>query len=162
MEVTAFSSFLILIDELGQRVKRFVYVPSNLVDKITSPDFISFILDNRNCVFIIEDCENLVVTRNNTRSSAVADMLNMSDGLLADALKIKFICTFNTDEKNIDSALLRPGRCRMKYNFEKLKKDRAINVANKFGLDIPDKDISLAELFAGENKFIEERKKIGF
>jgi SpoVK/Ycf46/Vps4 family AAA+-type ATPase len=142
--------------------KKFVYVPSNLVNDITSPQFLSFLMGNRNCVFVIEDCENLVVTKNNTRSSAVADMLNMSDGLLADALNIKFICTFNTNEKNIDNALLRPGRCRMKYDFGKLKKERAIEAAKKLGLKEPDKDISLAELFSGENKFVEEKKKIGF
>ncbi len=150
-----------LVKEL-KRNKRFVYVPSNLVDDITSPNFISFILENKNCVFIIEDCENLVVTKNNTRSSAVADMLNMTDGILADALKIKFICTFNTNEKNIDEALLRPGRCRMRYDFGKLKKDKAVKAAEKLGLKVPEKDISLAELFAGENKFIEEKRKIGF
>lgn len=142
--------------------KKFVYVPSNLVDDLTSPNFISFILGNKNCVFVIEDCENLVVTRNNMRTSAVADMLNMTDGILADALKIKFICTFNTNEKNIDEALLRPGRCRMRYDFGKLKKERAVKAAEKLGLKIPDKDISLAELFAGGNKFVEEKKKIGF
>lgn len=150
-----------LVKELKKN-KRFVYVPSNLVDDITSPNFISFILENKNCVFIIEDCENLVVTKNNTRTSAVADMLNMTDGILADALKIKFICTFNTNEKNIDEALLRPGRCRMRYDFAKLKKDKAVKAAEKLGLKTPDKDISLAELFAGENKFVEERRKIGF
>lgn len=150
-----------LIKQL-RRNKKFVYVPSNLVDDITSPNFVSFVMDNKNCVFIIEDCENLVVTKNNTRSSAVADMLNMTDGILADALKIKFICTFNTNEKNIDEALLRPGRCRMKYDFKKLDKDRAVKAAEKYNLKKPDKDISLAELFAGENKYIEEKRKIGF
>ncbi len=142
--------------------KKFVYIPSNLVNELTNPQFMSFIMDNKNCVFVIEDCENLVVTKNNIRSSTVADMLNMTDGILADALKIKIICTFNTAEKNIDEALLRPGRCRMKYNFTKLKKDRAIKAAKKFGLQEPDKDISLAELFSGENKYVEEKKKIGF
>lgn len=150
-----------LIKQL-KKEKKFVYVPSNLVDEITRPKFVSFIMDTKNVVFIIEDCENLVVTKNNTRSSAVADMLNMTDGILSDALKIKFICTFNTNERNIDEALLRPGRCRMKYDFGKLKKERAVKAAEKLGLKIPDKDISLAELFAGENKYVEQRKKIGF
>ena len=150
-----------LIKQL-MKSKKFVYIPSNLVNELTNPQFMSFIMDNKNCVFVIEDCENLVVTKNNIRSSTVADMLNMTDGILADALKIKIICTFNTAEKNIDEALLRPGRCRMKYDFTKLKKDRAIKVAKKLGLQEPDKDISLAELFSGENKYVEEKKKIGF
>ena len=107
------------------------------MNELTNPQFMSFITNNKNCVFVIEDCENLVVTKNNIRSSTVADMLNMTDGILADALKIKIICTFNTAEKNIDEALLRPGRCRMKYDFTKLKKDRAIKVAKKLGLQEP-------------------------
>ena len=150
-----------LIKQL-RKIRKFIYIPSNLVNEITSPTFISFIMDNKNCVFVIEDCENLVVTKNNTRSSAVADMLNMTDGILADALNIKIICTFNTPENNIDEALLRPGRCRMKYDFTKLKKERAIKVAKKLGLKEPDKDISLAELFSGENKYVKEKTKIGF
>jgi hypothetical protein len=150
-----------LIKQL-KRSKRFIYVPSNLVSDITSPNFISFIMDNKNSVFVIEDCENLVVTRNETRSSAVADMLNMTDGILADALEIKFICTFNTPEKNIDEALLRPGRCRMKYDFGKLEKSRAVEAARRLGLEEPDKDITLAEMFSGKNGFIKEKKKIGF
>lgn len=150
-----------LIKQL-MKSKKFVYIPSNLVNEITSPQFMSFIMDNKNCVFVIEDCENLVVEKNGTRNSTVADMLNMTDGILADAFKIKIICTFNTAEKNIDEALLRPGRCRMKYDFTKLKKDRAIKAAKKLGLKEPNKDISLAELFSGENKYIEEKKKIGF
>lgn len=150
-----------LIKQL-RKVKKFVYIPSNLVNDITNPQFISFIMDNKNCVFVVEDCENLVVNKGDKRSSAVADMLNMTDGILADALKIKFICTFNTQEKNIDEALLRPGRCRMRYNFGKLKEERANKVAKKLGLKEPNKDISLAELFAGGNQFIEEKKKIGF
>lgn len=150
-----------LIKQL-RKVKKFVYIPSNLVNDITNPQFISFIMDNKNCVFVVEDCENLVVNKGDKRSSAVADMLNMTDGILADALKIKFICTFNTQEKNIDEALLRPGRCRMRYNFGKLKEERANKAAKKLGLKEPNKDISLAELFAGGNQFIEEKKKIGF
>lgn len=150
-----------LIKQL-RKSKKFVYIPSNLVNDITNPQFISFIMDNKNCVFVVEDCENLVVNKGDKRSSAVADMLNMTDGILADALKIKFICTFNTQEKNIDEALLRPGRCRMRYNFGKLKEERANKAAKKLGLKEPNKDISLAELFAGGNQFTEEKKKIGF
>jgi hypothetical protein len=142
--------------------KKFVYIPSNLINDITNPSFVTFLLGNKNSVFIIEDCENLVVTKNNTRSSAVADMLNMTDGILADALKIKFICTFNTNEKNIDEALLRPGRCRMRYDFGKLKKDKAVKVAEKYNLPVPENDITLAELFGGDKKFVEEKRKMGF
>ena len=44
----------------------------------------------------------------------------MSDGLLADDLGIKFICTFNEDIKDIDPALMRKGRLVSKYEFKPL------------------------------------------
>lgn len=143
-------------------VKSFVYVPSNLVDELTSPSFISFIISNKDNVFIVEDCENLIVQHANGRSSAVSDMLNMTDGLLSDALRIKFICTFNTNETNIDPALLRPGRCRVKYNFAKLKAERADAAAERLGINKPGRDVSLAELFMGVRDDANGEKKIGF
>ena len=139
-----------------------MYVPSNLVNELTSPSFISFIISNKDNVFIVEDCENLIVQHANGRSSAVSDMLNMTDGLLSDALRIKFICTFNTNETNIDPALLRPGRCRMKYNFTKLKAERADAAAGRLGIDKPGRDVSLAELFMGVRDDANGEKKIGF
>ncbi len=66
--------------------KKFVYIPSSLVDQLTSPRFISFLMENKNSVFILEDCENLVVeSADGKRTSVISDMLNMTDGLLADA-----------------------------------------------------------------------------
>ena len=118
---------------------------------------------NRGNVFIIEDCENLVTVDEGIRSDGITDLLNMTDGLLSDALNIKIICTFNTDYEKIDDALLRPGRCRCKYEFDLLDKDRANKVAEKFNLQKVDKDISLAELFNPEESFVEEKKRrIGF
>ena len=58
---------------------------------------------------------------------------------------------------------MRPGRCRCKYDFDLLDKDRANKVAEKFKIQKVDKDISLAELFNPEETFMEEKKKrIGF
>lgn len=144
--------------------KKFVYIPASLVDQLTSPRFMSFLMENKNSVFILEDCENLVVESvDGKRTSVISDMLNMTDGILSDALQMKFIVTFNTEEKNIDKALLREGRCRMKYEFDLLKKDRANKIAEKNNLNSVSEDISLAELFNGKNKFKNDtKKKIGF
>lgn len=151
-----------LIKECSSRNRRFVYVPSNLVGDFTHPSFISFLINNKDCIFIVEDCENLVTNLNGIRSNVISDMLNMTDGLLADALRIKIICTFNTDEGEIDQALLRPGRCRGRYKFEKLKKDRANIAAKELGLPEVDEDVSLAELFNNGVDFKEKKKKMGF
>ena len=152
-----------LIKECGNDKRKFIYVPSKLFEDFTDPTILPFLLRNKGCVFIIEDCENLVTVDDGIRSDSITDLLNMTDGLLADALNIKIICTFNTDYEKIDDALMRPGRCRCKYEFNLLDKTKANKVAKKFGLGKVDKDISLAELFNPELDFVEEKKrKIGF
>lgn len=152
-----------LIKECETDNRKFIYVPSNLFCEFTNPSFLPFLMGNKGCIFIIEDCESIVTTVDGTRSYAISDLLNMSDGLLADALDIKIICTFNIDDGQIDDALLRQGRCRCKYEFDLLKKDRANEAAERLGLEHVDKDIALAELFNSGKSFIEEKKKkIGF
>ena len=152
-----------LIRECNTEKRKFVYVPSSLFEDFTDPGVLPFLLRNKGCVFIIEDCENLVTVDGGTRSDGITDLLNMTDGLLADALDIKIICTFNTDYSKIDDALLRPGRCRCKYEFNLLEKDRANKVAEKFGLKEVKHDITLAELFNPEIDFNDDKKrKIGF
>lgn len=144
--------------------RKFIYVPSKLFEDFTDPAILPFLLRNRGCVFIIEDCEDLITVDDGERSDSIADLLNMTDGILADALNIKIICTFNTDYTKIDEALLRPGRCKCKYEFTLLDKDRANKVAKKLGLKEVDKDVSLAELFNPELEFKTDKKKkrIGF
>lgn len=152
-----------LIKECGTDERKFIYVPSNLFGDFTNPSFLPFLIENKGCVFIIEDCESIVTTIDGIRSDVITDLLNMSDGLLADALDIKIICTFNIDDGQIDEALLRPGRCRCKYEFNLLKKDKANKTAEKFGLKPVDSDVSLADLFNSGKSFVEEKKKkIGF
>ena len=130
-----------LIKECSTEDRSFIYVPCKLFDTLTDPTSLNFLMRNRGNVFIIEDCENLVTVDDGIRSDGITDLLNMTDGLLSDALNIKIICTFNTDYEKIDEALLRPGRCRWKYEFDLLNKDRANKVAEKFNLRKVDKNI---------------------
>ena len=103
--------------------KRFVFVSPDMVQLLGQPAFTTFLNSLTNHIIILEDCENAIRDRKNTlgtSASAVSVLLNMSDGLLADDLGIKFICTFNEDIKDIDSALLRKGRLVSKYEFKPL------------------------------------------
>jgi len=151
-----------LIKECETEKRKFVYVPSNLFGDFTNPSLIPFLMDHRGCIFIIEDCEGLVTVESGIRSAELTDLLNMTDGLLADALDIKIICTFNIDDGKIDDALLRPGRCKCKYEFDLLDKDRANKVAKKLGLNEVSEDTSLADLFNTGKTYTEKKKKMGF
>ena len=101
--------------------KKFVFVSPDLVQLLGQPSFTSFLNTLNNHIIILEDCENVIRDRKTTgANSAVSTLLNMSDGLLADDLGIKFICTFNEDIKDIDTALMRKGRLICKYEFKPL------------------------------------------
>lgn len=107
--------------------KRFVFVSPDMVQLLGQPAFTTFLNSLTNHIIILEDCENAIRDRKNNfgvSASAVSVLLNMSDGLLADDLGIKFICTFNEDIKDIDSALLRKGRLVSKYEFKPLSVEK--------------------------------------
>lgn len=59
-------------------------------------------------------------------------MLNLTDGILNEALNIKIIVTLNTME-NIDKALLRAGRLKAFVEFDRLPVDKANSVAKRIG-----------------------------
>lgn len=123
-------------------------------------------------VFIIEDCEKLLVDRDslsgNNTSIILSDILNYSDGIVGDLVQSKFIFTFNTNLSKIDKALLRKGRMKLNYEFTTLKGDDLKNLMEKKNLPYTEenlkKGLSLAEIYNLEEKDYqrEEKRKIGF
>lgn len=137
--------------------KKFIYINPNLVPNLLSPDFIDFIAQNNNSILIIEEAEKIIKDRNNFDSSqaSVANLLNISDGLLSDALQMKIICTFNADIKDIDKALLRKGRIMSKYEFKSLEKDKAQKIITELYPDeniVVDKPMTIAEIYNFDKK----------
>lgn len=151
------------------REKYFIILSQDLLQNMDS--FREFLLRvGDNSVVVIEDCENLVKSRERSGSSImISDFLNMTDGIYGDLYRSKFILTFNTDVQTIDPALLRKGRLKCKYRFNKLKGERLKKIAERLGLKLNDTQIesglSLADLFnydddnGGKQK---EVVKIGF
>lgn len=147
--------------------KEYIIVPINIAERLGDPDLTSFITDHTDSVFILEDCEKLLETREeNPFNNAISTILNMADGLLSDIVNIKLICTFNAPLTEIDSALLRKGRCIAKYQFGKLNADkvRALNDKYQLGHDKIE-DMTLAEIYNPDKPdYTKEIKqtKIGF
>ena len=94
---------------------------------------------------------------------AVSNLLNLSDGLLSDCLKLQIICTFNSDINSVDSALLRPGQLEAKYEFQKLTEDKVRHLVKKHGIDFDIKPATIAEIF-NQNALVvgQERPSVGF
>lgn len=105
-----------------------MYIPPHLAGSIASPQFVTFVRDKlKGCVLIIEDAEAILTERGGSGADdhAVANLLNISDGILGKALNILVIATFNRDKQFIDKALMRKGRMVAEYYFDALQLDKA-------------------------------------
>jgi hypothetical protein len=152
---------------MGTINKRFIFLPVNMMDSISSPNFLPFISKYGNSILVLEDCETIIKQRETGNSdSSLVNLLNLGDGLLSDALSIKLICTFNADLKQIDKAILRKGRLVARYEFKELSAVKTKSLLSKNGVnDSSDVTKTLAEIYNFSfNNFNDntEGKKIGF
>ena len=78
----------------------------------------------------------------------IAGLLNITDGLLGDCLNIQIICTFNTDIRRIDKALLRRGRLIALYEFRELTAEKSNSLLKHLKSDqVTSKEMILADIF---------------
>ena len=134
--------------------RNIIFVSPDMVDHITDPSFIPFLMNNSDSVLIIEDAEPALQKRDGTaRHGAISNILNLTDGLLSDCLNISIVATFNTKQRIIDEALLRQGRLLKSYTFDKLSADKAQVLMERLGYkEEIKKDMTLAEIyFYGED-----------
>ena len=148
------------------RDKSFYWLDSSMFAQINSSEFINFLLECKNGIFILEDCEVLLTDRDRSGNGLLSSLLNISDGILGDSRHLKFICTFNADLQSIDKALLRKGRLKVKYEFKDLKKDKVKAIFKKLGIDESNaKDMPLCDVYNFEEENggkISQRNKVGF
>ncbi|CAF1300626.1 unnamed protein product [Rotaria sordida] len=140
-----------LINEIKN--KSLIYVPPDLVNEITKPGFLPFLMQHPNSILIIEDSETIILDRKDALNpnQAVSNLLNLSDGLLGDAMHQQIITTFNCEMKGIDPALLREGRLIVEHKFEKLSVDNVRQLYKEFGIDGAEniqEPMLLAEIYA--------------
>jgi hypothetical protein len=120
---------------LGKLKKRVLFLSPSIAGDLMNPDFIDLLIDNPNTVLVIEDAENIIIDRKLTGNASVSNLLNISDGLLADFLNVQLICTFNSSVTMVDSALMRKGRLIAKYEFGKLGVEKAQRLSQHLGFD---------------------------
>lgn len=146
--------------------KTFIYLGKNAVDIFCSPSFIGFALEElKDTILIIEDAETILISNDGLRSGATVNILNLTDGILADIVKLKIITTFNCQIDDLDKALLRKGRLKLKYEFKELSAEKSNNLLKKLGLDyITDVPMLLTDIYnlKEENGGQQVRKKVGF
>jgi len=153
-------------------VNNVIYMSSEMIGSLESPDFLPFIQDYKDSVLVIEDADIALESRK-SHGSIVKTVLQLTDGILADCLRLKIIATFNCELSAIDSALLRKGRLQYRHEFRYLTRAEALKLAASLKIDskifesddYAHKDSwSLAEIYNIEQDFHWDKKqqKIGF
>jgi hypothetical protein len=167
---TGKTSYLRHLMNVLERTHRFYYVPPSSVEYITSSSLVDFwnceqiFHDERKFVLILEDAEEALMSRAQDNRSLVSALLNISDGLLGNFLKLQVICTINCKSNDIDRALLRPGRLLEHRIFSRLSYDHAQRLALEKGITLSQQeDYSLAEIFRGKGtSYSQEKGTAGF
>jgi len=122
--------------------------------------FARFIEDDAN-IMVLEDSDNFLKARSDG-NTMMHRFLNVGDGLVTTKGKKLIFSTNLPSIRDVDSALVRPGRCFDILNFDTLKHSEAETLANRLGvkLDGVRDKWSIAEVF---NKQIEQNvaKKVG-
>jgi len=132
---------------IGKIKKRVLFLSPDVAGNLMDPTFLEFLIDNPDTVLISEDAENIIMDRRNSNDSSVSNLLNISDGLMADFLNVQIICTFNSSLTMVDSALMRKGRLIAKYEFGKLSANKAQRLSNHLGFTtIINKPMTVAEI----------------
>lgn len=126
---------------------KFYWLDQSMLGNINNTDFINFLIDHKQATFIMEDCEYLLHSREQGGNGLISSLLNLSDGILGDSLHIKFLCTFNADLRQIDKALLRKGRLKIKYELKELSVDKTNILLQRLGHEPQTKALPLCEIY---------------
>jgi hypothetical protein len=141
--------------------KKIIFVPPAMAEGITAPNFLPFLMENKNCILVIEDAEKVVGTRDsNDTNNGVSNILNMTDGILGDCLNIQIIATLNTTKEKIDSALLRKGRLIADYEFKELPVEKVKKIFEKLKIKVDvTTPLTLTEIYNYEEGEASTQKK---
>lgn len=156
------------IKYLSSLVKKdMLILPPYMTNYLTSPEIIPFLLDNKESILIIEDAERILQAREaGGDTNSVSNILNLTDGLLADCMHIQVIATFNAGKHMLDKALLRKGRLMVDYAFGKLAPHKANELLAHLGLEHRTSEpMTLADIFNIEEQTVSGERmevRVGF
>lgn len=148
-----------------------VLLSANQIEEMSGPDGISLLSDNivssMPTIFVIEDADEILSKRTGANMSSISSLLNLGDGILGSLFDTRIICTTNTEIKEFDSAIVRPGRLLKLLKVDKLNSEEAKecfeNIVkeevswNDWGLINGQTELSLAEIYNIANKYIQKK-----
>ena len=131
--------------------------------------FARFIEDDAE-IMVLEDSDTFLKSRSDG-NTMMHRFLNVGDGLVTTRGKKMIFSTNLPSIRDIDSALVRPGRCFDIVTFESLNVEQANTLANRLGVTLPVRSrgketnpYSIAEVFnqQSEHAKVATNRKVGF
>jgi hypothetical protein len=129
--------------------------------------FARFIEDDSE-VMVLEDSDAFLKSRSDG-NTMMHRFLNVGDGLVTTKGKKMIFSTNLPSIRDIDSALIRPGRCFDILTFDQLQANEAQVLADKLGVTLPEKNFgdkySIAEIFNEQTHSAEKavsNRRVGF
>ena len=111
---------------------------------------------------ILEDADSFLKSRDDG-NLMMHKFLNVSDGLISSKEKKLVFSTNLPSMRDIDPALLRPGRCFDVLEFRPLTRKEALVVAEGVGIDLPEgNSFTLAEIFNAKKQEKAVQRPMGF
>jgi ATP-dependent 26S proteasome regulatory subunit len=147
--------------------KDILFIPPSMVEMLSEPSIVPFLMDHKNSILIIEDAERVISDREiNGSSAGVSNILNLTDGIMGDCLNIQIVATFNMRKEKIDKALLRKGRLIAEHKFENLNLDETNKLLKHLEKDyVATEGMCLADIYNIDveiHKSTNNNNKIGF
>jgi len=166
---TGKTSYLRHLMFLLKDTHRFYFIPPANAAVLSNPEFIGFWSQQHAAhpslrfVCVLEDAEGALMTRGTDNRRQVGAILNITDGLLADFLRLHIVCSINCKSTEIDPAFMRPGRLIAHHVFSRMDSAAAHRIAAKAERILPlQADYSLAEIFNADPVENRSRPRIGF
>jgi hypothetical protein len=151
---TGKTSFIRYLIQKLRRSHRFYYLPVNQCNVLTSPELVEFWVgeNERRAKFtkvvILEDAESLLMERGSDNREHLSNLLNISDGLLGEFLRVHLLCTLNCEIARLDPAVTRSGRLLAYRDFRRLSAEEARRLALAKALQIrPQETYTLADIY---------------
>lgn len=131
---------------------------------IEQGNYFSKFIESSNQFLVIEDADTILKSRSDG-NKLISKFLNIADGIIPNNKKKLIFTTNLPNVKDVDKALIRPGRCFDVLEIGYLNKEAAIKVAQYINVDVSHitKDkYSLAEIYGIKNNFKFHSKLNGF
>lgn len=118
-----------LMDAVGDGEITFLLVSPEAIADLAGVEVLPVLVGHHSgagpIVLILEDADSLLAARRGATMDRIASVLNLGDGLLGEALNLRLIVTTNAPIKELDPALLRPGRLSVRISCEPLGPEEA-------------------------------------